>query len=228
MKKLELVLSLVAAAVPVSAGISSGSGGATIVVAVPEPRTVAVCKLMPAELVSVPLRVISDQKASAFAYEETRQALDMISRKVKENGQFRTSAGVVSLSRHKGGFGISSGSWQHPAAAAEIYLLVPLTKERDNIFTAGAEAARFVEGLRLPGRARCELGQLQLAVENPEQYRTNLLGEIAQEIKRTRAAMTAEGSVRVDGLEGSVLVRQADNRQVELFLNYTLSVTLDK
>ena len=228
MKKLALAVSLVVAALPTSANISSGSGGPVVVVAIAEPRTVAVALVMPADFVSVPLRVISDQKNTAVAYEESRQALEMISQKARENGNFRASAGVVSLSQHKSGFGISSGSWQQPAAATEIHLLVPLTKERDNIFTAGAEAARFVETLRLPGKIRCELGRLQLAIENPERYRTNLLGEIAQEIKKTREAMAAQGSVRVDGLESSVLVRQADDRQVELFLNYSLSITTDK
>jgi hypothetical protein len=32
----------------------------------------------------------------------------------------------------------------------------------------------------------------------------------------------------VEGLEGSVLVRQADERNVELFLRYTLSITMEK
>jgi len=152
----------------------------------------------------------------------------MISQKVKENGQFRTSSGVVSLSQHKGGFGISSGSWSQPAAAAQLYLLVPLTKERDNIFGAGAEAARFVEALHLPGKARCEMGHLQLAVDTPEQYRSKVLEQIAQEVQKTRKAISANGSVRLEGLESSVMVRQADDRNVELFLNYSLSITTDK
>ena len=228
MKKLALVVLLVTSTLPTSAGVSSSSGGLVVVVAVPEPRIVAVAMALPADFVSVPLRVISDQKNSALAYEESRQAVDMISKKVKENGEFRASAGVVSLSQHKSGFGISSGSWQRPAAATEIHLLVPLTKERDNIFAAGAEAARFVEALHLPGKARCELGGLELAVENPERYRTNLLGQIAQEIKKMREAMATQGSVKVEGLESSVLVRQADDRQVELFLNYSLSIAVDK
>ena len=70
-------------------------------VAVPEPRMVAVALAMPADFVSVPLRVTSDQKNTALAYEESREALEMISQKARENGKFRASAGVVSLSQHK-------------------------------------------------------------------------------------------------------------------------------
>src|SRR6266567_3530024 len=228
MKRLTTLIFLVITALSASAGISSGSSGPWVVVAVLEPRTVALALPLPADFVSVPLRIISDQKNTALAYEESHQAIELISQKATESGQFRASTGVVSLTQHKSGFGISSGSWQRPAAATEIHLLVPLTKERDNIFTAGAEAARFVDGLHLPGKVRCELGQLQLAAENPERYRTNLLGQIAQEIKKTRDAMAAQGSVKVEGLESPVLVRQADDRQVEVFLNYSLSITMEK
>src|SRR5204863_9075167 len=103
-------------------------------------------------------------------------------------------------------YGISSGSWSEPAAVAELYLLVPLTKENDNVFQAGAEAARFIDSLHLPGKVRCQLGRLKLAVENPEQYRAKLLGQIAQEIKKTREAVSSDAGIKVDGLEGPVLV----------------------
>lgn len=229
MKKLAIAMFLMVATLPSLAGISSGwSSGPLVVVAMPEPRTVGVSLVIPADFVSVPVRIVSGQKNSALAYEETRQAIDLISKKAKEGGQFRTSMGVVSLSQHKGGFGISSGSWSQPAASAEIYLLVPLSKERDNIFGAGVEAARFVEAIAMPGKARCELGSLQLAVENPEQYRAKVLGLISEEIKRTREGLGTSGSVKVEGLEGSVMVRQADDRNVELFLNYSLAITMEK
>jgi len=229
MKKFAIVMSMVVAILPAMAGISSGwSSGLVVVMAVPEVRTVPVSLAVPADFVSVPIRVISDQKNTALAYEETRQTIELISKKAKDGGQFRTSMGVVSLSRHQGGFGISSGSWNQPAASAEIYLLVPFSKDRDNIFSAGAEAAKFIEALTLPGKARYELGALQLAVENPEQYRAKLLGLIAEEIKKTREGVASQGNVKVEGLEGSVLLRQADERNVELFLSYKLSLSIDK
>ncbi len=229
MKTLTLAVSLLLTMLSAGAGISSGwSSGPLIVVAVAEPRTVPVSLVIPAEFVSVPIRVTSDQKNTALAYEESRQAIELITKKAKDGGRFRTSMGVVSLSQRQGGFGISSGSWNQPAATAEIHLLVPLAKEGDNLFGAGAEAARFVEALSLPGKAHLELGVLQLAVENPEQHRTQLLGLLAAEIRKTREAMAAQGNVRVEGLEGPVLVRRLDERNVELFLGYKLSFTLDK
>lgn len=226
MKKLLSVLALLAAVIPIKASIIS-SIGPLVVVALPHSRSVAVVLTMPADFVSVPLNIISEQKNSAVAYDESRQGIDLIEQKAKQDGRFRTSRGVVSLAEHEKSFGISSGGWTQPAAAAHLYLLVPFTKDRDNIFLAGAEAARFVEGLSLPGKVRCKLGNLQLAVENPEQYRSKLLEQIAREGQRTRE-LIGNGSLEVKGLESPVIVRQADDRNVELYLGYSLSITREK
>lgn len=228
MKKFVIVMSMALSIFPACAGISSGSSGLVVVVAVSEPRTVPLSLLVPADFVSVPLRIASDQKNTALAYEETRQTIELIVKKAKDTGRFQTSMGVVSLAQRQSKFGISSGSWSEPAASAEIYLLVPFTNVRDSIFGAGAEAARFVEALKLPGKARCELGRLELAIQNPEQYRSKLLGLVAEEIKKTREALAPQGGAKVEGLEGSVMVRQADERNVELFMDYRLSVTVVK
>jgi len=229
MKKIAVLMSIVVAILPAVAGVGSvWSSGLLVVVAEAEPRSVPVSLLVPADFVSVPIHVSSEEKNTALAYEVARQAIELISKKAKESGQFVTSMGVVSLSQHEGGYGISSGSWSQSAASVEIYLLVPFSKDRDNIFGLGAKAARFVEALSLPGKAKCVLGRLQLAVENPEQYRAKLLGLIAEDIKKTREAISPQGSVKVEGLEGSMVVRQVDERKVELFLRYKLSITLDK
>src|SRR6266446_6430226 len=111
MKRFAMAIALIVAALPALASISSGCGGPVVVVAVPAPKTVAVALAMPADFVSVPIKVISDQKNPALAYEESRQAIEMISQKVKEKGRFQVSTGVASLSHYKSSFGISSGSW---------------------------------------------------------------------------------------------------------------------
>ena len=65
-------------------------------------------------------------------------------------------------------------------------------------------------------------------MENPEQYRAKLLGLIAQEITKARETLSGRGSVKLEGLESPVMVRQADDRNVELFLNYSFSITTEK
>src|SRR5579859_5471487 len=139
MKKFATILAVTLAALSLWAGISSGlSGGSWITLAATEPRTVAVYLGMPADFVSVPVRVYSDQKDTALAYEELRQAMTLIRQKASQNGQVRISPGAVSLTQHRSGFGISSGSWSEPAAEAETFILVPFSNENTNIYACGA------------------------------------------------------------------------------------------
>jgi len=205
------------------AGVSSGGGSQLIVVAEQQPKMVAIALAMPADFVSMPIRIVSDQRNTAQAYDETRQAVEMISERAKEHGELRISKGVVSLTQHQGGFGISSGSWERPAATVEIFLLAPLSTN-GNIFSSAVDAAKFVQGLSMPGKTRCEIGNIQLAVENPEQYRSRVLTLIAEEMKKTADALSPQGRIHVQGLAGPVMVGQVDDRNVQLFLNYSLSI----
>jgi len=47
------------------------------------------------------------------------------------------------------------------------------------------------------------------------------------DIRKTRQALSSVGKTQVAGLEGAVLVRQTDDRNVEVFLDYSLSVTTE-
>jgi hypothetical protein len=229
MKRIYPAIVIVMSALTAAAGISSGWSESTeIVMAESEPRSASVSLVLPAEYVSVPVHILSEQKNSALAYEESRKAIDLIAAEAKTNGQIGVSMGVATLSQHRSEGGISSGYWNQPAASSEIFLLVPLTREHNNIFDAGAVAGHFLENLRLPGRTRYELGRLTLAVDTPEQYRAKLLGMVAEQIKNTRSAMVTKGAVKADGVESPVMVRQLDDRRIELFLNYRLSITLNE
>jgi len=227
-KKILMAALLFAGIHSAMAGISSGwSSGQLVVVAEQQPKAVPVSVVMPADFVSMPVRILSDQKNTVLAYEETRQAVEMISKKATENGRLRMSMGVVSLSEYQGGFGISSGSWNQPAATVQVFLLVPLSTN-DTIFSSAVEGARFLEGLRMPGKTRFEIGTVQLAVQNPEQYRAKVLSLITEDMKKTRKAIAPQGKFNVQGLAGPVMVGQADERNVRLFLNYSLSVSDEK
>lgn len=220
----------VAFVVPASLS-SDTSSGSVVVIATSESASVAVSLTVPASFVSVPVRVSSDQKNTGQSYEEARAAIALIVQKAAESGQFRVEKGVTALSERKSSFGISSGEWRQPAAEADLYLLVPLAEEGSDIFTAGALAARFIEGLTLPGKLKCQLGQLRLAVENPEQYRPKLLELIAQDILATRKTLkSVQGrrTVKVEGLEDPVLVRQVDDTKVEVLLDYALTISWDE
>jgi len=92
-----MIIAIIASAIPVLAFSSGSISGPIIVVAATQPRKVPVCLVVPADYVAVPIRIVTDQKNSALAYEEIRQAIELISQKAQANGQFRISAAVVTL-----------------------------------------------------------------------------------------------------------------------------------
>jgi len=45
---------------------------------------------------------------------------------------------------------------------------------------------------------------------------------------KAEAALDVSGQVKISGLESPVFVREADDRHVDLFLNYSTSVTISQ
>lgn len=68
------------------------------------------------------------------------------------------------------------------------------------------------------------LGQIQLGVNRPEQYRAQLLQEIMDEIARIRKLSGSKAILHISGLEDPVQVRQISEEEVELFIDYQLTV----
>jgi hypothetical protein len=96
----------------------------------------------------------------------------------------------------------------------------------DDLFTCAAQIEKFVAGLKPPGESRYEIGQIQLATNDPESRRPEILQAIAGEVARTRKLLGEAAKVTISGLEGPVLVRQFSDREIELFIDYALSVDL--
>jgi hypothetical protein len=78
--------------------------------------------------------------------------------------------------------------------------------------------------VKLPDGVDVTSGSITLAVREPNQHRAQLLKLVAEEVTRTRDALQPGSIARVGGLEASVQVRAADDREVELFLPYTLAI----
>ena len=62
------------------------------------------------------------------------------------------------------------------------------------------------------------------ALDAPEKYRPKLPQMIFDDIKQARLLAKKSGKVMITGLDHPVLVRQADDSHVELFLDYAASM----
>jgi hypothetical protein len=105
-----------------------------------------------------------------------------------------------------------------------VHILLPVVRESDNIYAGGGELIELVTGIELPGKARFTSSAIRLAVEDPERMRGALLEMISKDIKFTRDRIKSRGEIILSGLEGPVRVRQFDDINVELFIEYTMSM----
>lgn len=214
---------LLAFAVTASGGPETGP---EYVLASREARSVAVSIVRPADFVAVPISIVSDQKEQSLRFDDIRTAKRLIKEKANTGQRIIVKEGSLSLSASPGArSGHASVASGDAMPTAVLTLMVALDPQAPDVFAAAGEITRFMAGVKVGEKARCNLGQVQLAVADPEQYRTDLLKRITQDIRRAKELMGREGSLAVTGLESPVLVRQTDESNVELFLNYAVTLT---
>jgi len=134
-------------------------------------------------------------------------------------------------------------------------VLVPLTEDMVSTLTLGVEAGRadtsvaslivktpivaadsldvssgrieaFVEGVNPVGRSLAEIvGEWQLSIIDPPQYRPAILAAISADARLTANAFGDGYAVEVEGLSNRVTWRQAGPLDLMLFIPYDMKVT---
>lgn len=183
-----------------------------------------------ADYVSMPLSVKCDHKDPAKRFEIIAQTETSIINAAGTTNNIRVHSGPVVLSGRPTGKSIGFSSLEGYAGStqAQLHVLIPFVGTGKDVFPCAAEITKFVQGVKLPDGAVLDYGQIHLGVENPEQYREALLKAIADETSRSMTLLGSNGQVIVSGLESPVFVRQADESHVDLFLNYSLSLRVNK
>lgn len=182
------------------------------------PTPVAVYHLIPADSVTVPLTIRSEQKTYESRYAEIVKAQAYVRKAGDKNGvQIHTRrAHVSTVERTK--------IFSHGITASTLFLRVKLKKDSDNIFTGAAELQRFMQHLEAYGKAQFEVGQARLETENPESYRKLILSMIADDVKRTVGVFAGKKTVHLQGLQRPVVSRPFDERRIALFIEYAFSL----
>lgn len=219
MKKILTILSML---VPIAA---VGSESSLVVIAFNDRPAVSVVVRQEADFVSVPVTVASERKGPAERFAEMRSARQALIDKARGNAGVVVHEGPISLSARRNAKSAFSSSYSAPSRA-QLILLVPFKTEGKDVFTAATDVQKLVESVEPPGEAHYELGDVQLAVDNPEKARPQLLRAIAQDVAKMKDLIGPVAKVTVSGLEGPVLVRQINDREVELFVDYSLAVEL--
>ncbi len=99
-------------------------------------------------------------------------------------------------------------------------------KKDEDVYESAIRVRQFIETIEMPGKSTHALGQLQLAVDDPERYRKELLENISKDVAFLKSTIGTKGKAFIKGLERPVLVRQVDDRNVELFIHYELTIEM--
>ena len=221
MKLLRLVLMLASAA-PGWAGLNS----AVIVLPVENQRSApAVTLVQPADYLCavVTLRTTSkdtDRQSSAM-----RESLQRITDAIEKSPRFQLHQGPVRFAGTNSSL-FSSKAGAGPASLqTSLRVLCPLQGATD-VFEPMRQLRRFISSLTPADDTELNVISISLAVTDPEQYRARLLALIADQSRSIQQNFGAR-TIIIDGLQNPVVVRQIDDSNVELYLDYQLSANLE-
>ncbi len=198
-----------------------------VVIATPGQRPVAATVMRKADFVACPVSLSSDKKEPEERFADIQAATRMIVSAAQQNPKILIHSGPVSLSGEtQSSFSLSKLSSGYDAySTARLHILVPAGDGKPDVFAGGLTIKEFLAGVKLPEKIKCSLGQIQLAVDNPEQHRQDILKAIAESIKQARGVLAQDGQIEVIGLASPVMARQADDENIELFIHYSLSLS---
>jgi hypothetical protein len=237
MKQMLIPLTIFLASVSAWAGSGSHLG-----VALPNHDPVAVFLRQQADYVAMPVTISSDHRDPVQRLADMAAAKRLIQKKAEENPDIIVNIGKVTLSceptTRAGQVTLSCESTpstgtrmgaSEPVSKIRLNILVPFKGKGRDAFACATMIYKFLGDIAMPGKARIRTGEIRLAVDNPEQYRPVLLKMIADAYAKTKESVKAKakGESEIRGLVGPVLVRQADDDNVDLFIDFQLQVEAD-
>ena len=221
MKSLHLAF-LLAGATPVFAGFNS----AVIVLPSETGRSApAVCIVQPADYLCAVVTLRTTAKDADRQSTAMRESLRRLTEAIQKSPRFQLHQGALRVAG--GGSAVfSSKAGTGPASLqTNLRVLYPLQGDID-IFESMKHLRQFISALSPAADTELSIVSMSLAVAEPEQYRARLLALIADQSRAIQQNFSAR-TVIIDGLQNPVSVRQVDDSNVELFVDYQLSANLD-
>lgn len=173
-----------------------------------------------AEYVAISVSISSDEKYPAERAKLINKLQSAIKSETSKTDDIDYQQGVVSLSpREKSSFSFSKSYGR--SSGSSFYLLSKLSKGKD-VFAATQDIYKLIESVKKPDDTSISLGNTTLAISSPDKYRTELLRKIKSEVESTKKEIGTSFKVTITGLENPVIVRQKNDKQVTLFIDYRL------
>ena len=171
-----------------------------------------------AEYVAMSVSLSSDAKYPSERAELISKLQSSINLSASKSSNIDFQQGVISLSpREESSFSISKSYGR--SSGSSFYILSKLGNGKD-VYAATQEIYAFIANIKRPDDTSFSLGNTSLAISSPQNYRGQLLEKVKAEIKSTKEVIGSSYKVTIAGLENPVIVRQKNDRQVTLFLDY--------
>lgn len=171
-----------------------------------------------AEYVAMSVSLSSDAKYPSERAKLISKLQSSISSAASTSSDIDFQQGVISLSpSEKSSFSLSKSYGR--SSGSSFYILSKLGNGKD-VYAATQEIYTFIANIKRPDDTNLSLGNTSLAISSPQNYRGQLLEKVKAEINSTKEVLGVGHKATISGLENPVIVRQKDDRQVTLFLDY--------
>ena len=174
-----------------------------------------------AEYVAMSVTLSSDAKYPSERAKLIRKLQSAISAAASSDANIEFQQGTISLSPGEKSsisksYGRSSGS--------SFYILAKIGSGKD-VYAATQKIYSFIKSIKIPEDTILRFGNTTLAVESPNKYRNQLLALVKKEIENTKIVLGKRYKVSISGLENPVIVRQKNDKQVTLFVDYRIELS---
>ena len=102
----------------------------------------------------------------------------------------------------------------------QIYARVPLQGSAPSVRATGERITSFAENIPATGRSFIDVGGTGLAIDNPEQYRSDVVRHVAEESTRYASLFGSGYGVEINGLASDLYWQQASETEVFLYIEH--------
>lgn len=186
--------------------------GVLFIVGSTKGRSASISLRKPADYVAVPVIIGTDPKVQEKV-------------KIEYFRRQTAKALVAAIEKSRSKLRVRQVSW---TKQPYIYLLMPMEAIPKDMAYYTDRIEELFRPVFFTGKSRCELGGPTLALDDPEEYRPRLMKMILDNVDSLTKSLGTASLVTVEGLSKPVQVTQIDDQRVELFIDYSLSIEMEK
>lgn len=190
----------------------------SLVIANYKPAESSVTISVPAQYLSAEIRIESDEDDWALKLSNIEDARRMLTAAAEKEGyKVRIDQALIfGANYNKFSFSSSRGN-QEPLS--DILLLAPIT-DSTNLVQVVKKYKAIISETKPAKKIRVSLGNIALALENPEALRNDLLKKIRIHVETSAKLLSDIPDYTISGLDEPLRIRQKGERQLELFLPF--------